>query len=635
MASRSSSDHPESSHPYHANRSRSTTSLESRKEGRFSLRRLLPSSQREGLLPLPEGARLSSSSPPPVLPMLPHMSLELPHPARTPDSPHTPGDSTWATTPDPSPQPPVMILGVTGTPLHHPQPRSIPTSSGITSIFPTAPTSPPTAVPQTTEHHPQQATETLPHGTSPIQNWELTPEPVPTVEEPVASSSTAHLYPAKIWILAECPGAAHAMLLESSPMSYHLGATLPPTQRAATAATRVTCDLRPLSRDSEIGQARQAAQTPLTVPVQQPPSPCSSSTGFQNHLSRPPSRHAMTPINLHSHLCSALLLYEQTRFDDILFPALRILTQAEYTELYSYFAYELPFMPTWGTTQASNDYFMKKQQGLPADKILQYEAEQNARLLFNELHPDAPMRTLTPYEEATAEIEVQKPMSDEPPVAPPWTTIGIFSYIRGQEPPGTNTHSYRPFTGANPPGRPPAQPPQPPAPIRWVLPCHPAPPKAPTPPVPWVLTNGNVASYDDFKGDSNDISRFFLKCELHFKLFNRHFRYPPPQSHLLHLVTRWQRREMVGTVCQTHRKNRRWGTAIPHLWRFQNKSQGKVLEGCGWADQVHTVGEAQTGQLLGQRPVLPTIWRTCLLCRDTRQRAGDDHPDQESHPRNE
>ena len=32
---------------------------------------------------------------------------------------------------------------------------------------------------------------------------------------------------------------------------------------------------------------------------------------------------------------------------------------------------------------------------------------------------------------------------------------------------------------------------------------------------------------DDFKGDSNDITRFFLKCELHFELFNRHFYYPP------------------------------------------------------------------------------------------------------------
>ncbi len=58
----------------------------------------------------------------------------------------------------------------------------------------------------------------------------------------------------------------------------------------------------------------------------------------------------MTLINPHSHLCSALLLYEQTRFDNIQFPAPRLLTQAEYTELYSYFAYELPFMLTWGVT---------------------------------------------------------------------------------------------------------------------------------------------------------------------------------------------------------------------------------------------------------------------------------------------
>ncbi len=36
----------------------------------------------------------------------------------------------------------------------------------------------------------------------------------------------------------------------------------------------------------------------------------------------------MTPINPHSHLHSALLLYEQTRFDDIQFPAPRILTQS-------------------------------------------------------------------------------------------------------------------------------------------------------------------------------------------------------------------------------------------------------------------------------------------------------------------
>ncbi len=97
----------------------------------------------------------------------------------------------------------------------------------------------------------------------------------------------------------------------------------------------------------------------------------------------------------------------------------------------------------------------------------------------------------------------------------------------------------------------PLQPPVPP--VRWALPRHPAPPKPPTPPIAWVLTQGNVAPYDDFKpkilkevddfkGDSNDISQFFLKCELHFKIFNRHFWYPPPppplpQSNLLHLMT--------------------------------------------------------------------------------------------------
>ncbi len=125
----------------------------------------------------------------------------------------------------------------------------------------------------------------------------------------------------------------------------------------------------------------------------------------------------MTLIDPHAHIRSAINLYSQTRFDDASFPAPRILTQAEYTDLYSYFAYKLPFMPPWGETQAGNDYFMKKQQGLPADEILQYEAERNAHLLFNELHPDAPMQTLLPYEEAT--IETQGPMADEPPVDPP------------------------------------------------------------------------------------------------------------------------------------------------------------------------------------------------------------------------
>ncbi len=121
-----------------------------------------------------------------------------------------------------------------------------------------------------------------------------------------------------------------------------------------------------------------------------------------------------------------LLIYEQTRFD-LQVPVPWILTVVNYAELYSYFAYELPFMPTWATTQAGNDYFMKKQQGLPVNEILQYEAEQNTHLLYNELHPDTLMQTLTPYEEAT--IPAPQQMPDEPPVFPPRMDLGTFSYI--------------------------------------------------------------------------------------------------------------------------------------------------------------------------------------------------------------
>ncbi len=124
---------------------------------------LIPKIQREGLLPLPEGARLSSN--PPELPVMPRMSLELPHPARTPDSPPVSGDSKWAETLDPSPLPPIMILGLTGTLLHHLRPVSLPQTSGTTLTSHTVPTS--LLLEQThpiTEPHPQQ--DIAGHGTS-------------------------------------------------------------------------------------------------------------------------------------------------------------------------------------------------------------------------------------------------------------------------------------------------------------------------------------------------------------------------------------------------------------------------------------------------------------------------------------
>ncbi len=145
------------------------------------------------------------------------------------------------------------------------------------------------------------------------------------------------------------------------------------------------------------------------------------------------------------------------------------LRRATYRELYEYYAYELPFILAWGQTQAGNDYFMKVNRNLPADDILQYEAERNARLLYNEVHLDAPMVPMAPYEDVVAEADIQMPMPDEPPVPPPRAKVTSFSYARGHGPPGTDTSGYRPFTGAGSSGGggggggQPPQPPQPPA----------------------------------------------------------------------------------------------------------------------------------------------------------------------------
>ncbi len=73
-------------------------------------------------------------------------------------------------------------------------------------------------------------------------------------------------------------------------------------------------------------------------------------------------------------LTDAIRFYQRTAMD----PSVAIpveLKQAEYRNLYNYYAYRLPFILAWGETQAGNNYFMKKQRGLPADDILQYEAE--------------------------------------------------------------------------------------------------------------------------------------------------------------------------------------------------------------------------------------------------------------------
>ncbi|PBK82693.1 hypothetical protein ARMGADRAFT_1090138 [Armillaria gallica] len=165
IASCSSSSHPESSHPYRDTRSQSTTLLGLTIKKRSWMSQLI---QREGLLPLLEGV-CQSSSPPPTLPLpsIPHMSLELPHLAHTPDSLSMSGDSTWAETLDPSAQSPITTSGLTGTILHHPMLVSLPGSSGTMSPFHGAPTSLPRAMdPPITEPLPQLATPAIPSGTS-------------------------------------------------------------------------------------------------------------------------------------------------------------------------------------------------------------------------------------------------------------------------------------------------------------------------------------------------------------------------------------------------------------------------------------------------------------------------------------
>ncbi len=117
-------------------------------------------------------------------------------------------------------------------------------------------------------------------------------------------------------------------------------------------------------------------------------------------------------------LPDAIQYYQRTATDlSIAIP--EELKQAEYRKLYNYYAYELPFILAWGETQAGNDYFMKKNRGIPAEDILQYEAEWNPHLLYNEVHRNAPMGELPPYEEIVVEADIQMPMPDEPPVPPP------------------------------------------------------------------------------------------------------------------------------------------------------------------------------------------------------------------------
>ncbi len=193
------------------------------------------------------------------------------------------------------------------------------------------------------------------------------------------------------------------------------------------------------------------------------------------------------------------------------------------------------------------------------------------------------MEEFPPYEDVITEGDIQLSMPDKPPIPPPRAPVETtYPYSRGNAPPGTYQSGYIPFAGAGSSGGggggQPAQPPQPPAaPQRWALPRFPAPPKAPTPPAPWVLATGSVAPYDEFKpkilkevdnfhGDSNDISHFFQKCELHFSVFNQHYLYHP--------------HKVVFCISRLAGEAQRW-------WELQSRIIGRSTDG----EQLHPTYE--------------------------------------------
>lgn len=96
-----------------------------------------------------------------------------------------------------------------------------------------------------------------------------------------------------------------------------------------------------------------------------------------------------------------------------------VLLQADYDDLFRYFAYELLSSSAWVNTDARIDYFYFSQRRIHTDNILQGEACQYACLLYNDIHLEAPMRVLSPYQkimiDLPLDIETPEPMLDEPP----------------------------------------------------------------------------------------------------------------------------------------------------------------------------------------------------------------------------
>ncbi len=288
----------------------------------------------------------------------------------------------WAATYESLPLPPVTILGMPI--LQHPRPLSVQASSGIMSPSPSAPTSLLHAMARL-------STEPLPQSHPTCSTEE---RPMSGIDQPRPGSQHSSLYrltnPSPVAQPSQFQMTAATGRMSSSSMSRRTDPDYTvDIGDESTDSSQQSHDLhqsysRPLSRDTmSISPVRPAERAPSRsfldpphIPRHDPPTLMEGQT-----QPRPLSRCSIHEPLPEMDLTESIRFYQRTATDLSVAIPIR-LKRAEYHELYEYYAYELPFILAWEKTQAGNDYFMKKNRNLPADEILQYEAERNARLLL-------------------------------------------------------------------------------------------------------------------------------------------------------------------------------------------------------------------------------------------------------------
>ncbi len=218
----------------------------------------------------------------------------------------------------------------------------------------------------------------------------------------------------------------------------------PPLPSISTHASRHTTPPSPVSNCSSIGDGGQASQTTQTPSFTNSPR-WSMSMGSteralrpQSHRSNPSPRQLLNPPLM--MLPDAIHLFGAVNMTQ---PP-PILLHADYNDLFRYFAYELLSSLQWASTTAGTKYFYFSERRIPCDNIPQRDTGWYASLLYNNVHPGAPMRVLSPYQpihlDLPPEIKTQDPMLDKPPVFPPPST-GCHLLLSKRRRPARNVQS--------------------------------------------------------------------------------------------------------------------------------------------------------------------------------------------------